>query len=199
MEYIGSDALFATHVARYKVTELVDELTEIYDSYDKDDSLWEYNQTKDVHIFDKYEEIKKTLVFIAKDFLVDKLNFDCDIQMTTSWLTKTFPEDYSRNLHTHHNSWWSGVIYLHNDCAIQLNSVIAGISSFEVPLKKFSIDSTNLSVYQTDKGDMLLFPSQTPHMIVKKEDKEYKHIRRSIAFNFMPKGNVGIADSFWKY
>lgn len=199
MEYVGADKLFATHVARYKLPEIVDELTKVYDYYDADDSLWDYNQTFNVHVLDEHKTLQDKIVAVAKDWLLDRLKYNCDVQMTTSWLTRTPAELYGSNVHTHHNSWWSGVYYFQDECAIQFDSVLAQLNSIDALPKDFNLDTTNVAVYEPKKGEMLLFPSQTSHMVVKKENKQYKNIRASLAFNFMPKGIVGIYDSQWEY
>lgn len=199
MEYVGADKLFAVHVARYKLPEIVDKLTEVYDYYDADDSLWDYNQTFNVHVLDEHKTVQDTILDVARDFLVDKLKYDCDIQMSTSWLTRTHPEAYGTNQHTHHNSWWSGVYYLHDESVIQIDSTYYSMCNIDVPTTEFSIDSCVSSIYELNKGEMILFPSQTPHMVIDKTNKKYKHIRRSIAFNLLPKGQIGRADSSWVY
>jgi len=199
MEYVGADKLFATHVARYKLPEIVDELTKVYDYYDADDSLWDYNQTFNVHVLDEHKTLQDKIVAVAKDWLLDRLKYNCDVQMTTSWLTKTPAELYGANVHTHHNSWWSGVYYLHDECALQIDSTLYSMNNIDIPHKEFSLDTAISAVYEMNKGEILLFPSQTPHMVIKKKNKKYKHIRRSIAFNLLPKGKIGNADSSWVY
>ena len=39
-----------------------------------------------------------------------RLGYHCDIQITTSWYTVTFPGGYSAE-HAHCNSWYSAVVY----------------------------------------------------------------------------------------
>ena len=73
------------------------------------------------------------------------------------------------------------------------------MNNIDIPHKEFSLDTAISAVYEMNKGEILLFPSQTPHMVIKKKNKKYKHVRRSIAFNLLPKGKIGNADSSWVY
>lgn len=199
MNFVGSDALFATHIAKYSLPDLLNDVQNIYEDYKNDESLWSFNQSENCHLLDNHKTLQNKLIDVARDFLITRLNYNCDVQMTTSWITRTRNKDYKRNKHTHHNSWWSGVYYFQDECAIQFDSVLAQLNSIDALPKDFNLDTTNVAVYEPKKGEMLLFPSQTSHMVVKKENKQYKNIRASLAFNFMPKGIVGIYDSQWEY
>lgn len=199
MNFVGSDALFATHIAKYSLPDLLNDVQNIYEDYKNDESLWSFNQSENCHLLDNHKTLQNKLIDVARDFLITRLNYNCDVQMTTSWITRTRNKDYKRNKHTHHNSWWSGVYYLHDECALQIDSTLYSMNNIDIPHKEFSLDTAISAVYEMNKGEILLFPSQTPHMVIKKKNKKYKHVRRSIAFNLLPKGKIGNADSSWVY
>jgi len=200
MKYVGTDSIFATHIAKYSLPELIDEITPIHKDYITDESLWFANQSENCYLLNNHKELQQKLIDVAHDFLVKRLNYDCNVQMTTSWFTRTRNKDYQKNKHTHHNSWWSGVYYFQDECAIQFDNVLAQFSSIKVLPKDFSLNTTELATYRPKKGELLLFPSQTPHMVIKNENKkQYTHTRSSLAFNFMPKGKIGHYDSHWEF
>jgi len=197
MSYVGSDALFATHVAKYNRPDLLTEIDNAFSQYkDENEKDWSYNMTENIYVLNKHKELQKELVDVASDFLTEKMQYDCEIQMTTSWFTRTRKGDYNTNMHNHHNAWWSGVYYMQDDCAIQIigrNTVIM------VKQKEFNLHSCPHAVYKPNKGEILLFPASTDHMVIHKEKAKVKKMRYSLAFNFMPKGLVGDSDSSFCY
>ena len=199
MSYVGMDLLFATQVAKYSRPDLNKAITKMYNSYDKDETAWDYNQTHNCNVLDKNKVLQKEFVSMVKDFVCEKLSYSCDLQMTTSWFTKTFENDYHANVHTHHNSWWSGVYYMQDDCALQLLPSTTS-SVFMCEQKEFNLASSAAPVYKPNAGELLIFPSNTPHVVIKKEeDIKFDGVRHTLAFNIMPKGKLGVHDSVFSY
>lgn len=103
-----------------------------------------------------------------------------------------------RDLHSHHNAYWSGVFYL-------MAPRGAGVISFVDPLQHFKViqplrrpveperpevlDSICAINIQPEPGLLLLFPAWLYHSIGPSESDDC--LRVSVAFNLMPTGAIG--------
>jgi len=109
-------------------------------------------------------------------------------KMTTSWVSKT-PKGKSSNMHNHNNCVYSGILYLN----VNENS---GNISFEdmsnkrfriIPVEYNHLNSTEIR-FSPEIGTIIFFPSEIHHKVM---DNNSDIIRYSLAFNFMPEGEIG--------
>lgn len=190
MSILGFDQLFPTVVGNCSREDLIEPTTEIINGLDE--SEWREFGTASVHILDKYEDIKKEITKETKMFLQEVMQFDTDIQMTTSWFTKATNKNQFEP-HDHNNSWYSGVFYMQDNCEIQFSSITPQIF---VNNKSNNLINSLYVDYTPSAGTMYLFPSKTLHRV-----KPYQRegVRHSLAFNFMPVGLNGVNDSSFNY
>ena len=124
------------------------------------------------------------------------LGYHCDVQITTSWFTATFPGG-SADEHAHCNSWFSGVVYFdeydEDSAPIQFVNPPSGV--YVTPSVDTEYNATD-EVVVPERGTILLFPSSIRHRVL----KNYSHYERySLAFNVLPKGHVDVGDSSYTY
>lgn len=156
---------------------------------EEDTSVW---QTKR-DVLDNYLEMKELFRQIAEDCLKE-LGYNQKIHITTSWLT-AIEHGENSSFHRHTNSWYSCVYYFHDSCSdlILIGNNRRDIDVFE---PKGSIHTNHTCTISPQKNQFIIFPSYLYHQITKNTFKETRH---SLAFNIMPSGKVGHADSTVNY
>jgi uncharacterized protein (TIGR02466 family) len=146
--------------------------------------------SKNYNILENINYLKDEIYINIKNYLNNIMKLKIDIQITTSWATKTFPNGYSQK-HRHNNSFLSGVYYPVGDKNFSIkfykkNSFwnIENIEPNNLNVDWYGIDILEDSV-------LILFPSDLKHSIQKNlSDKT----RYSIAFNTFPFGKIGKLD-----
>jgi len=127
---------------------------------------------------------------------IKMLGYDIDIQITTSWFTKTNKNGNCLE-HTHCNSWYSCVVYFdeYNKDSSKIQ-FLEDSSQIMVEPKVYNfINSTKWTV-DPQYGMFLIFPSGTRHKVLTGINTK---IRYSLAFNIMPRGKTGKFDSSFVY
>lgn len=148
------------------------------------------------NILNNHIDLKSYLINFSRSCILDIYEYSTDIQITTSWFTRTFPNGYAKN-HSHCNSWFSAVVYFdeYNDDS---NKLILNTDSPRILVNKSSDNIFNgysLTV-PPEKNLIVLFPSELRHETTINKSK---NIRYCLAFNIMPKGSSGIGDSLYSY
>ena len=153
----------------------------------------DFSQETERDVLDNYLEMKELFRQIAEDCLKE-LGYNQKIQITTSWLTAIEHGDTS-SFHRHTNSWYSCVYYFHDSCS---DLILIGNNrrDIDVVVTKGSIHTRNTCTISQQKNQFIIFPSYLYHQITKNTFKETRH---SLAFNIMPSGKVGHADSTVNY
>ena len=125
-----------------------------------------------------------------------RLGYHCDIQITTSWYTVTFPGGYSAE-HAHCNSWYSAVVYFadYDDDSSQIQFVNPPSGVYVHPADYTDYNCSDAKV-SPERGNIILFPSDVRHKILVNHSKED---RFSMAFNILPKGYIDAGDSSYLY
>jgi uncharacterized protein (TIGR02466 family) len=154
---------------------------------------------------DKYVLENKTLKNLKKDLsdkVVDYFNeIICTSNtivpyITQSWLSYTKSNQF-HHLHTHSNSYISGVFYISADKKVdqikfyKLDTAAANISSsvyFKPMTTKYNMFNVLSWWYPVQTGDIILFPSSLSHGVDKKKGN---NIRTSLSFNVFFKGTIG--------
>ena len=115
--------------------------------------------------------------------------------VTTSWLTKTEPGTDSQ-FHSHKNSYYSGGYYYDTYTddmgGIDFDSPIEHLKSYHLPPEQIHMTNAMTWSLPVQENILLFFPSYLKHKVaMNKSDKN----RRSLAFNIVPVGFYGDADS----
>ena len=143
--------------------------------------------------FEKEKQIVQSYFNRFKDTVLRAEN--TEFEMTTSWATKCEKGSYCQ-YHSHKNSFYSGVLYIDDvEQGGDLEFVDTGVRPTNIVINR----STDVNIFnsetffiQPEKNLLLFFPSYLMHKInTHVQDKP----RYSIAFNFMPVGKYGVADS----
>lgn len=150
----------------------------------------------DFHILDTYldlkEEIKKCFNFFKNTILKYE---STEFQITTSWMTKVRPGCMS-HFHNHKNCMYSGVLYFDtfDHCApIEFTNTNLYQDCFLLnqPSEKNIYNNDVWSIIP-EKNNIIFFPSYLMHRV---GIHECDSSRYSLAFNFIPDGIFGSADS----
>lgn len=161
-----------------------------------------YNhQSKDYYLFDSHVdtlgEIKKFCEHHIKQYVEHVEGVDTDLagmRITQSWLNKTKSGEF-HHIHTHSNSYLSGVLYikcLPND-HINFNNRMHGMfNNMEFPKKKVTVWNAATYRQNVKEGDLILFPSGVSHYVDLNETKNRERI--SLSFNTFPIGELGDYD-----
>ena len=168
----------------------------------KDEQKGMFNhRSKDFYLFDSHADIlgdvKKFCEHELKRYLEHIEGIDTNIatlRITQSWLNKTKPSE-SHHLHSHSNSYLSGVFYIQclpND-SINFENRMCGIfNNMEFPKKKTTLWNTKNALITVEEGNLLIFPSWVPHFVNVNETKDKERI--SFSFNTFPIGEFGKCD-----
>jgi len=137
------------------------------------------------------KNFKSLKIIIEKEFkkyAQNVLRYENKFKITTSWVTKSKPNQES-NYHNHNNCMFSGVLYLKAD----ENS--GGIDFLNFENNRFLLKAKDYNIFNgrnytldAKQGRILFFPSEMYHKILKNKSQEDRY---SLAFNFMPIGNIG--------
>jgi len=146
---------------------------------------------------DKYVLENKALEDLKKDLNKEVINYFNEVvctsnsiipYITQSWINHTEVNQF-HHLHSHGNSYVSGVFY------IAANQEVDTIrfdkrSSSEIILEvlKYNIFNSNGWIRPVQTGDVLLFPSSLLHQV---EPKKGMNTRISLSFNVFIKGKIG--------
>ena len=142
-------------------------------------------------------EMKKHVLEHVKEYAENILLYEYDsYELSQSWVSRKLPGQH-HTMHTHPNSLISGVFYYgpveENSSAIKFHKMTGGFNvSYIQPKMKADKRSskfawTEFGVNYTP-GMLLLFPSYLFHSV---PINNTKNIRSSLAFNVVPKSNLG--------
>ena len=196
MSFVGHDLLFPTIVAKFDRKDLLEDVVELFNSLGEND--WSDDiQTLDVQILNRNQKLVDEFTKDVKQYLHEELSFGHDLQMSTSWFTKTLPNVIRYDhLHQHTNAIWSCCYYWQENCEIRFMKAPQSAPTIMCVPDEFNLVSSPSVNYQPEPGEFLLFPAWAMHEVVA---NNIKTERNSLAFNFMPKGETGVNDSSWVY
>lgn len=197
--------LFASNLIRvtFEDKKALNILKKIHNKYEYVDSKQEGSNgvfaTANKFVLENYPEIKQSLVEEFKKINETIFKYDCEFFITTSWITKATKNTYSQ-IHSHRNSFYSGVLYFgeypknNKHAPIQFYSPIDDFRSHYVMAKEWNIaNCSNWDIYPNENM-LLFFPSYLKHRIAKHNDEKPRY---SLAFNIVPIGSYGTGDSFY--
>jgi uncharacterized protein (TIGR02466 family) len=154
--------------------------------------------SKNLYILEKNKLLKNKILKYINNFS-DKIGLNFKLKITTSWLTKTLPNGFSRK-HFHPLSFYSGVYY-----------PFKSIKKYSIEFMKNKNDFFELSEYvkhfeyvnskikiDLDHNTLIIFNSALEHGVPKNNTNKERY---SLAFNMMPTGLIGNlkSDSQYKF
>ena len=151
----------------------------------------------DIRILEKYPILKKILLNKFYEFIKESnLNYNNRFDISTSWLTKSENKQQCVK-HSHKNCFYSGVYYYgdryDSNCGdLILSSPIQALSDFLIVPESWNcFNSYTFQIYPQPRL-VVFFPSYIHHQFL----PNYSDITRySLAFNMVPVGLYGCADS----
>jgi uncharacterized protein (TIGR02466 family) len=150
-----------------------------------------YNNSTDQNILENplFKDLKSKIINFSKNYL-DKLEHIYeDLQISTSWATKTF-KDQESTRHLHVNSYLSGTFYLTAGSNLIFSNPLENSWTFGLDKK----DGPENSIWVKPNSDLLIiFPSFLLHKISPHIED---NTRISIAFNIVPKGKIGTPTTY---
>lgn len=136
---------------------------------------------------DLKKAIEQRIEYYVREVLLYKT---VKYKITTSWGTETFSGGMGQG-HMHSNSWLSGVYYPEPCSPLQFLKVNGSFLQLESP-EQWNIWNSLQWEIEPVENTLLIFSSQQNHRVTKNTSN---HTRYSIAFNVMPVGRIGYADS----
>tara|TARA_B100000073_G_C23658841_1_gene543664 strand:- start:508 stop:1107 length:600 start_codon:yes stop_codon:yes gene_type:complete len=126
------------------------------------------------------------------NLLQKKLHYNNSFVISTSWITKTKPNQKSE-IHNHDNCFFSGILYLQTElnCG-KIEFLNMDNKRFDLQRKEYNIFNSNSWTIEPKNNMLILFPSELYHRVLKNNSNI---TRISLAFNIMPKGILGSDDS----
>ena len=193
------EELFPTPLIKVKVEENTEQLKFINDyttsSVDKN------GQTLgNMRVLEQHPNIRDLLLskfnHVAEEYLKYKRR---KYIITTSWITQTKIGSRSQ-LHSHRNSFWSGVYYFQDEYEMgsaklsfsNPNEHRADVFFDESDIEQYTKSNSNAWVITPRPKLLLLFPSYLEHEIL---SHNINTDRKSLAFNIVPTGRYGMSDS----
>ena len=140
----------------------------------------------------KFKKLKQAILNEFNIYKSDVLKYKNDFKITTSWLTFTDNQRYSK-LHNHTNCMFSGILYLstnENDGDLYIEDV--SNKRFYLIPEEYNIYNSQSQNIKPKVGQILFFPSDLYHQI---EINKTNSNRISLAFNIIPTGDLGKGDS----
>ena len=141
----------------------------------------------------EHKKMKDIKSFIEEGIQVYMDNIVCpgddtQVYITQSWINYNDENQY-HHIHSHPNSYLSGVFYINADEHIDsINFNNQRYSTIEPVIKNFNIWNSKDWWFPVKTGMLIMFPSSTTHNVFQKKDS---NLRISLAFNTFVKGNIG--------
>ena len=154
-------------------------------------------QSENLYVLDKIDFLKNKIMNALSIYKNDVFKFNnTNLNMTTSWGVKVMPKSESI-YHNHSNSFFSGVYYIDTDdksSEISFNSFTTNkmITPSHLDPTETNLDNSHVWSFKPENNMILFFPSYLYHKIEKNFSSKTRY---SLAFNFMPYGQIGASDA----
>tara|TARA_Y100000004_G_scaffold82096_1_gene92107 strand:+ start:1091 stop:1717 length:627 start_codon:yes stop_codon:yes gene_type:complete len=190
--------LFSEPLYETKIDLSSDELEKVLDVYEQEE-FTSINQsvlnklmiTENRKVIDKLPFLHEKLSNAFHDYTREFLNYSNKFKMVNSWFTKTLKGGYS-NWHYHANYAFSSVFYFGNDEQVsQISFKSYKQKTFNLQPKKYNMYNNNEFNIKVKNGMLLIFPSHLWHKV---DDQSCDEIRKSLASNWFPIGDIGERD-----
>jgi len=191
---MGVLKLFPTLVYQIDAEELLKPCLKLLNKVE-----WKNNTTNDATADKWVLKQHKSIAgqFNAKvNLCLETLTYVVPMKMTTSWWTRTPPND-SITKHKHSNCLWSAVYYVHDYTSpIVFQKADEPLIDVEFKCNDPAYVPYGCAEIIIKKGTMLVFPSYLYHWTKPNTTDKYRY---SLAMNFMPHGKVYNGDSSYEY
>jgi uncharacterized protein (TIGR02466 family) len=149
-----------------------------------------------VKVLEKYPKLTRSILSFFRAYVESVYEYSSkEFQLTSSWLTRT-EEGQCSQIHSHVNSFFSGVLYLTDDpnqSPIRFHSPLRKLQALRVnPAAARNLWNSETWELNVNKNDLVFFPSFLEHEI---DESKSTTTRYSLAFNFFPNGSFKQADS----
>ena len=146
-------------------------------------------------VLEQFPKMKQMFTHISNRLIKEGLNYDNELEISSSWFTKTHKGE-SSPMHDHKNCVFSAVYYYgdYDDKVGNLifKNPIVNLTSYRLNVGKSNKFNTYDIEITPQSGSLLIFPSYVSHKI----DVHKSEIPRlSLAFNMVQVGQYGIGDS----
>ena len=146
-------------------------------------------------VLEQFPKMKQMFTHISNRLIKEGLNYDNELEISSSWFTKTHKGE-SSPMHDHKNCVFSAVYYYgdYDDKVGNLifKNPIVNLTSYRLNVGKSNKFNTYDIEITPQSGSLLIFPSYVSHKI----DVHKSEIPRlSLAFNMVPVGQYGIGDT----
>ena len=146
-------------------------------------------------VLEQFPKMKQMFTHISNRLIKEGLNYDNELEISSSWFTKTHKGE-SSPMHDHKNCVFSAVYYYgdYDDKVGNLifKNPIVNLTSYRLNVGKSNKFNTYDIEITPQSGSLLIFPSYVIHKI----DVHKSEIPRlSLAFIMVPVGQYGIGDS----
>jgi uncharacterized protein (TIGR02466 family) len=173
--------LFAEPILKYKFNLNCDEILDVLKNL-----TYCFRSSDCDSLLDQLPNLNKSLIQACDDWLNDKMKLNVKFEIIEAWATKTKTGGYS-SMHRHSHCILSGVFYLKDNNQIKIHKPY--VSDFWNMKPTEYTKHNSLSYYvQSNKNEIILFPNYLFHEINKYHGKEDRY---SIAFNVLPRGDLG--------
>jgi len=148
------------------------------------------SEEQKIATLDNFVELKKQIILCCKDYVNNKFKLNYNLKITDSWATMTKKGGFSHK-HPHLHSFISGVFYplLKQKAEIKFYRKYTSDFWASTP-KEYNLYNSDSWIVPVEKNNLILFKSYLDHEIVKYQGEENRY---SIAFNIIPKGNIGLS------
>lgn len=146
--------------------------------------------SKDKYVLeqDSFSNIKKWIQNHCNYYLKNVMSFeDINCEITQSWVNWT-KQGQSHHIHSHPNSFLSGILFLSNNDSEITFSSRHNLWNLDPNVKKYNIFNSQTMSYPTELGRLIIFPSSLQHEVKKQKNK---NVRISLSFNTWIKGKLG--------
>ena len=154
------------------------------------------NSADKYRILERYPKTKKILLDYTRSSL-DRMGYSCRFDISTSWLTYNVKGEHVQ-LHNHKNCYWSAVYYYghygdrNSGGELDILNPLPDLSSYKPNIRSINKFTTPITKVIPERKDLIIFPSFLNHTVTPVESDMP---RKSLAFNIVPIGNFGDADS----
>ena len=141
-------------------------------------------------VLEKTPSLKRTIEKCIKQFVSQTYHpiNDIEFPITQSWLNKT-KKGMFHHVHTHSNSYISGVLYLKTIPNDKINFDTTDLFSVIFDIEEYNAFNSQRRWVNLNNYDLLLFPSSLAHSVSTNETEED---RISLSFNTWVEGTVGV-------
>ena len=186
--------LFASNVIFLDVEEDTDEL-KTAGSVKSANVTTRIEDRDSFRVLEKYPRVRDIILDKWKMVADEFFKYQHDFAITTSWITEVQPGSSSQ-VHSHYNSLISGVYYFDTydefSSDIEFINPLTKFQSFWIEPREPSLACSTLwSLPPRDKL-LIFFPSYLEHRVAIHRGDETRY---SLAFNIVPTGLIGGADS----